>query len=182
MKPEPSWDRWKSGFLILPNGSIKSSTYPLNEGLSVIVCLAPFVRQDVAGWGRKVAVFCLQSFGFGRHQDSAYPFQEHLDRCPEPAASWEPRHGALIHSPDSAIRTVDGFDSKPLHNSLLLVSPGTPPSRAGLGRPGTELKKMGRLRFELRTSRLKAGCSTAELATLAPRGESKIITRTTPAP
>lgn|GEM_PF-6288495 len=25
---------------------------------------------------------------------------------------------------------------------------------------------MGRLRFELRTSRLKAGCSTAELATL----------------
>ena len=26
--------------------------------------------------------------------------------------------------------------------------------------------KMGRLRFELRTSRLKAGCSTAELATL----------------
>tara|TARA_B100001758_G_scaffold146716_1_gene126433 strand:+ start:314 stop:589 length:276 start_codon:yes stop_codon:yes gene_type:complete len=28
------------------------------------------------------------------------------------------------------------------------------------------LKKMGRLRFELRTSRLKAGCSTAELATL----------------
>ena len=43
-------------------------------------------------------------------------------------------------------------------------------------------KFMGRLRFELRTSRLKAGCSTAELATLAPRGESKIITRTTPAP
>lgn len=28
------------------------------------------------------------------------------------------------------------------------------------------LKKMGRLRFELRTSRLKAGCSTTELATL----------------
>tara|TARA_B100000965_G_scaffold306222_1_gene265168 strand:- start:300 stop:512 length:213 start_codon:yes stop_codon:yes gene_type:complete len=28
------------------------------------------------------------------------------------------------------------------------------------------LIKMGRLRFELRTSRLKAGCSTTELATL----------------
>ena len=32
---------------------------------------------------------------------------------------------------------------------------------------------MGRLRFELRTSRLKAGCSTAELATHAPRGETE---------
>ena len=29
---------------------------------------------------------------------------------------------------------------------------------------------MGRLRFELRTSRLKAGCSTAELATRARLG------------
>ena len=29
------------------------------------------------------------------------------------------------------------------------------------------LWRMGRLRFELRTSRLKAGCSTTELATLA---------------
>ena len=29
-----------------------------------------------------------------------------------------------------------------------------------------DLKKMGRLRFELRTNRLKAECSTAELATL----------------
>ena len=27
------------------------------------------------------------------------------------------------------------------------------------------IKNVGRLRFELRTSRLKAGCSTAELAT-----------------
>ena len=182
MKPEPSWDRWKSGFLILPNGSIKSSTYPLNEGLSVIVCLAPFVRQDVAAWVRKVAVFCLQSFGFGRHQDSAYPFQEHLDRCPEPAASWEPRHGALIHSPDSAIRTVDGFDSNPHTTACCSSAPELRPPELDLESLELSSKKMGRLRFELRTSRLKAGCSTAELATLAPRGESKIITRTTPAP
>ena len=32
---------------------------------------------------------------------------------------------------------------------------------------------MGRLRFELRTSRLKAGCSTAELATLLPRWQER---------
>ena len=31
-------------------------------------------------------------------------------------------------------------------------------------------KIMGRLRFELRTSRLKAGCSTAELATRPSAG------------
>ena len=30
---------------------------------------------------------------------------------------------------------------------------------------GLKLLNVGRLRFELRTSRLKAGCSTAELAT-----------------
>ena len=30
---------------------------------------------------------------------------------------------------------------------------------------GVSLKHMGRLRFELRTNRLKAECSTAELAT-----------------
>ena len=30
--------------------------------------------------------------------------------------------------------------------------------------------EMGRLRFELRTSRLKAGCSTAELATRPSAG------------
>lgn len=30
------------------------------------------------------------------------------------------------------------------------------------------MTEMGRLRFELRTSRLKAGCSTAELATRYP--------------
>ena len=35
------------------------------------------------------------------------------------------------------------------------------------------IKSMGRLRFELRTSRLKAGCSTAELATRAPKGETE---------
>ncbi len=32
---------------------------------------------------------------------------------------------------------------------------------------------MGRLRFELRTNRLKAECSTAELATLCPIGQSR---------
>ena len=33
---------------------------------------------------------------------------------------------------------------------------------------------MGRLRFELRTNRLKAECSTAELATRALVGEMKL--------
>ena len=35
----------------------------------------------------------------------------------------------------------------------------------GLENFRTQFKIVGRLRFELRTSRLKAGCSTAELAT-----------------
>ena len=38
---------------------------------------------------------------------------------------------------------------------------------------------MGRLRFELRTNRLKAECSTAELATRAFAGEMK-LSRTAP--
>ena len=44
------------------------------------------------------------------------------------------------------------------------------------------IKSMGRLRFELRTSRLKAGCSTAELATHAPRGETKNYHAHAPSP
>ena len=36
---------------------------------------------------------------------------------------------------------------------------------------------MGRLRFELRTSRLKAGCSTAELATLIVGNPMETITQ-----
>ena len=114
MKPEPSWDRWKPGFLNPPPMVLLNRQHIHSKrGLASSFAWHLLSVKDVAGWDRQASVFCLQSFGFGRHQDSAYPFQEHLDRCPEPAASWEPRHGALIHSPDSVIRTVDGFDSNP---------------------------------------------------------------------
>jgi hypothetical protein len=43
-------------------------------------------------------------------------------------------------------------------------------------------KKMGRLRFELRTNRLKAECSTAELATRARWAPSERITQGRPPP
>ena len=55
-------------------------------------------------------------------------------------------HGALDHVKGSQLMKI----YKVKNNFYLVAKPG---------------KNVGRLRFELRTSRLKAGCSTAELAT-----------------
>ena len=57
------------------------------------------------------------------------------------------------------VRSYSGFAAEPLKSSDQL-------QRKGSASRSKAFQKMGRLRFELRTNRLKAECSTAELATL----------------